>query len=213
MRPNRLRELLGTRSLAVNAWLSNGNPYTAEVLGQCGYDAVTVDLQHGMFGVESAIACLQAISATPAIPIVRCRSKDAEDIGHLLDAGAYGVICPSIDSVDDAARFVAACRYPPTGRRSFGPSRGLLYGGTDYASYANDTVLTIGMIESPLAIERIDDILAAAPIRCDRTDRCDGRRRRLRDRSASCRGQRGDRGPQSRHRDRRLRRPATRRNR
>ena len=160
MRPNRLRELLGTRSLAVNAWLSNGNPYTAEVLGQCGYDAVTVDLQHGMFGVESAIACLQAISATPAIPIVRCRSKDAEDIGHLLDAGAYGVICPSIDSVDDAARFVAACRYPPTGRRSFGPSRGLLYGGTDYASYANDTVLTIGMIESPLAIERIDDILA-----------------------------------------------------
>ncbi len=160
MRTNRLRELLSSRSLAINAWVSNGNPYTAEVLGHCGYDAVTIDLQHGMFGVESAISCLQAVSATPAVPIVRCRSNDAEDIGHLLDAGAYGVVCPSIDSVDDAARFVAACRYPPTGRRSFGPSRGLLYGGSDYPANADSTVLTIGMIESPAAVDRIDDILA-----------------------------------------------------
>lgn len=160
MRANPLKALLRAGGLAVNAWVSNGNAYTAEVLGHCGYDAVTIDLQHGMFGVESAVGCLQAVSATPATPLVRCRSSDSADIGHLLDAGAYGVICPAIDSADDAIRFVAACRYPPAGRRSYGPSRGLLYGGPDYPSGADANVLAIGMIESVTAVERLDEILA-----------------------------------------------------
>jgi len=160
MRPNRVRQLLEAGDLAVTAWLSTGSPYTAEVLGHCGYDAVAVDLQHGMFGVDSAIACLQAVSSTPAVPLVRCRSNDAEDIGHLLDAGAYGVICPAVDTADAAARFVAACRYPPTGRRSFGPARGLLYGGRDYLDHADSTVLAIAMIESLDAVEALDDIVA-----------------------------------------------------
>lgn len=162
MRINAARQLLEAGELVANSWISNGNPYTAEVLGHCGYDAITIDLQHGMFGVDAAIACLQAVSATPATPLVRCRSNDAEDIGHLLDAGAYGVICPSIDTVDQAQRFVAACRYPPLGRRSFGPSRGLLYGGMDYGAHADATVLAIAMIESTLALANLDKILAVA---------------------------------------------------
>lgn len=160
MRPNQVRELLDNGDLALTAWLSTGTPYTAEVLGHCGYDAVTVDLQHGMFGVGAAISCLQAVSSTPAIPLVRCRSNDPEDIGHLLDAGAYGVICPAVDTVDAAARFVAACRYPPTGQRSFGPARGLLYGGSDYVDRSDSTVLAIAMIESVTAVEAIDAIVA-----------------------------------------------------
>lgn len=160
MRSNGLRELLAAGELAVTAWVSTGDPYTAEVLGHCGFDAVTIDLQHGMFGVESAIRCLQAVSATPSVPIVRCRSNDAGDIGHLLDAGAYGVICPNIDTVEAAQRFVGACRYPPAGRRSYGPSRGLLYGGADYAEHADDTVLAIAMIESTAGVEHLDAILA-----------------------------------------------------
>jgi len=159
-RPNRIRQLLGDGDVATTAWLSTGNAYTAEVLGHCGYDAVTVDLQHGMFGVEAAIACLQAVSSTPAVPLVRCRSNDAEDIGHLLDAGAYGVVCPAINGVDDATRFVGACRYPPRGRRSYGPSRGLLYGGRDYVDHADSTVLAIAMIESIDAVDAVDAIVA-----------------------------------------------------
>ncbi len=162
MRPNPIRALLADGERVINAWVSNGNPYTAEVLGHCGYDAVTIDLQHGMFGIESAIACLQALSGTPSTPLVRCRSNDSADIGHLLDAGAYGIICPAIDSIDDAERFVAACRYPPVGRRSFGPARGLLYGGSDYPANADDVVLAIGMIESTTALERLDAILGVA---------------------------------------------------
>ena len=160
MRANRVREKLAAGELVITAWVSSGDPYSTEVLAHSGYDAVTIDLQHGMFGVTEAIRCLQAVSTSGAIPLVRCRSNDASEIGHLLDAGAYGVICPSIDSVADAERFVAACRYPPTGRRSFGPSRGLLYGGPDYAAHADETVLAIAMIETSAAMGDLAGILA-----------------------------------------------------
>ena len=79
---------------------------------------------------------------------------------RLLDAGAYGVICPMISSAEDAAALVAACRYPPAGRRSFGPSRGLLYGGADYFAHANKEILVLGMIETRQALDNLAAILA-----------------------------------------------------
>src|ERR1700737_1575156 len=129
--------MLGSATPAVTAWVSIDSPYLAEVLSYCGYDAVTIDLQHGMFGLDGAIALLQAVSAGPAVPMARCPSHDHSTIGKLLDAGAFGIVCPAIDSAVEAAAFVSACRYPPTGRRSFGPSRGLLYGGPDYVEHAD----------------------------------------------------------------------------
>lgn len=160
MRPNELRSRLNTGQFTVNAWVSLNSPYAAEVLSHAGFDAVTVDLQHGMFGIDGAIPLLQAISAGPATPLARCTGIDAEEIGKLLDAGAYGIICPSVDTAEDCESFVAACRYPPTGRRSFGPSRGLLYGGADYALRADGEILAWAMIESVDAVRNLDAILA-----------------------------------------------------
>ena len=77
-----------------------------------------------------------------------------------LDAGAYGVICPNIESVDDCTRFVGAARYAPMGYRSVGPKRGLLYGGPDYIAHANDTVLTMAQIESRAGLDNMDAIAA-----------------------------------------------------
>ena len=140
--------------------MSIDSPYLAEVLSYCGYDAVTVDLQHGMFGLDRAVALLQAVSAGPATPLARCPSHDASTIGKLLDAGAYGIICPGVDTADQAAAFVRACRYPPRGNRSFGPARGLLYGGPDYVDQADTTILTWAMIESGTALDNLAAILA-----------------------------------------------------
>lgn len=160
MRVNLLRERFAAGETVVNAWLSSDSRYAAECLSYAGYDCVTVDLQHGMFGMDGAIGLLQAIAAGPAIPMARCTVNTAAEIGKLLDAGAYGVICPSIDDGDACAAFVAACRYPPVGRRSFGPSRGLLYGGPDYLSAADATIMTWAMVESSAALENLDDIAA-----------------------------------------------------
>lgn len=164
MRQNLVRSRLAAGDSVINAWLSIGSSYAAEGVGHSGVHSVTVDLQHGMFGFSEALHMLQAISATPAVPMVRVPALDPAQIMHLLDAGAYGVICPMISTPDQAAALVSACRYPPLGTRSFGPSRGLLYGGADYVAQANETIMVIPMIETAEAVDRIDEILAVPGI-------------------------------------------------
>ncbi len=160
MRPNRLRELAAAGRPIVNAWLAIPSAYSAEVMGHQGYDSVTVDLQHGMIGFDAAVPMLQALSSTPAVPLVRVAKNDYALVMQLLDAGAYGVVCPMISTPEEARLFVSYCRYPPTGQRSFGPARGLLYGGSDYFEQANGQILTLAMLETREAVAHADAIIA-----------------------------------------------------
>ena len=160
MRPNTIRALKSIRQPIVNAWLSIGSGYAAETIASQSFDSATVDCQHGMIGFEMAIAMLQSISTTTAIPLVRPSGLVAGEIMRYLDAGAYGVICPMISNVHDAEALVAACRYPPHGNRSYGPARGLLYGGADYLDGANAEILVLAMIETREGLDNVDAILA-----------------------------------------------------
>jgi len=159
MRPNALRRLHRDGRTIVNGWLSISSPYLAELAAHQGYDALTVDMQHGMVGFEGAMAMFQAIATTAVIPMARPSENSPAEIMRLLDAGAYGIICPMVSTAADAARLVGACRYPPAGRRSFGPARGLLYGGMDYFAGANAEVLAFAMIETREALDNLDAIL------------------------------------------------------
>lgn len=159
MRANTIRTRLAASQVVVNGWLSIGSTYSAEGVGHSGVHSVTVDLQHGMLDFSDALRMMQAISATPATPLARVPDLDAAKIMHLLDAGAYGIICPMVSTSEQTKALVAACRYPPHGDRSFGPSRGLLYGGSDYVAHANETVMAIPMIETAEAVDRIEEIL------------------------------------------------------
>lgn len=160
MRPNRLQQLFAENRTAIGGWCAIANAFSAEVMSHCGYDTVIVDLQHGTQYLDAAVPMLQAISTTDAVPMARCSANNFFEINKLLDAGAYGIICPMIDTADDARAFVSACRYPPTGTRSFGPTRGFLYGGPDYHLRANDTILTWAMIETPQGLANLDEICA-----------------------------------------------------
>ena len=160
MRTNALKATMKAGRTAVVGWASLGSGYAAEVLGHGGVDAVCVDLQHGPIHLDRAVEMLTALSATPAMPIARPSGNDFAEINKLLDAGAYGVIVPMIDTAEDARRVVDAVRYPPRGRRSFGPARGLLYGGSDYAAHADDELLAFAMIETPQAMANLDEIAA-----------------------------------------------------
>lgn len=159
MRANAVRTRLAASQVVVNGWLSIGSAYSAEGVGHSGVHAVTVDLQHGMLDFSDALGMMQAISATPATTMVRVPDLDPAKIMHLLDAGAYGIICPMVSTPEQTKTLVDACRYPPVGNRSFGPSRGLLYGGPDYVAEANETVMAIPMIETAEAVDRIEEIL------------------------------------------------------
>src|SRR5690606_13574123 len=162
MRSNRLRELFTTKQIAIGGWLSINSSYSAELMGHAGYDAVVVDLQHAPIFLDTAIPMLQAISSTPAMPMARCSANELSQINKLLDGGAWGIICPLVNTAEDAIRFVSACRYPPQGLRSFGPTRGLLYGGPDYFQEANSTIISYAMIETQEALDNLEDICAVS---------------------------------------------------
>jgi 4-hydroxy-2-oxoheptanedioate aldolase len=160
MRENLLRTLWQQDGHAVNGWLSLPSTFSAEVMAHQGWDSLTIDLQHGLIDYQSAIGILQAISTTRTVPFVRVPWLDPAIIMRVLDAGAYGVICPMINSASEAATFVAACRYPPAGIRSCGPIRANIYAGADYIANANQTIVTMAMIETAAGLENLDAILA-----------------------------------------------------
>jgi 4-hydroxy-2-oxoheptanedioate aldolase len=159
MRANTLKDKLANGQSTTCGWAAIPSTFSAELSGHAGFDTVVVDLQHGMIDFHSALPMLQALSGTPAIPMVRSSWNNVAEIMHLLDAGAYGVICPMISTAAQCETFVRACRYPPHGDRSFGPARGLLYGGADYFAHADSHVLTWAMIETQEGLDNLDAIL------------------------------------------------------
>jgi len=162
MRANPLRTLWKSGGAAVNGWLAIPNSFSAETMAHQGWDSLTIDLQHGMIDYQAMVPMLQAISTTPVVPVVRVPWLEPGILMKSLDAGAYGVICPMVNTREDAQKLVAWTHYAPRGTRSFGPVRALLYGGADYPQHANDTIVTFAMIETAQALDNLDEILGVA---------------------------------------------------
>lgn len=160
MRANKLRDIWVSGGAAVNGWLAVPNGLSAETMAHQGWDSLTVDIQHGVVDYQAAVTMMTAISTTDTVPVVRVPWLDAGHLMKALDGGAYGVICPMINTREDAERLVAYTHYPPQGTRSFGPIRGLLYGGADYPKHANDTIVAFAMIETRQGLDNLDEILA-----------------------------------------------------
>jgi 4-hydroxy-2-oxoheptanedioate aldolase len=160
MRENRLRSIWASGGAAVNGWLAIPSSFSAETMAQQGWDALTIDLQHGVVDYATMIPMLQAISTTATVPVVRVPWLEPGILMKTLDAGAYAVICPMVNTREDAQKLVAWTNYAPQGTRSFGPVRALLYGGADYFQHANRTVVRFAMIETAQAIDNLDAILA-----------------------------------------------------
>ena len=159
MRPNQLRTIWAEGRTAVNGWLHIPSSWSAEIMAHAGWDSLTIDLQHGLADYETAVTMFQAISSTDVTPLARVTWNDPAQIMRLLDAGAYGIICPVINSRAEAEAFVGACRYPPLGYRSLGPTRASVYAGADYAQHANDTIITLAMVETQKALDNLEAIL------------------------------------------------------
>ncbi|MGF6529121.1 HpcH/HpaI aldolase family protein [Variovorax sp. PvP013] len=160
MRENRLRTLWQSGGAAINGWLAIPNSFSAETMAHQGWDSLTIDLQHGVVDYQAMVPMLQAISTTDTVPVVRVPWLEPGIIMKTLDAGAYGVICPMINTREDAQKLVAWSHYAPRGTRSFGPIRAFLYGGADYPQHANDTIVTFAMIETAQALDNLDAILS-----------------------------------------------------
>ena len=158
MRSNKLREAWAEGRGTVNGWLAIPSAFSAEVMAHQGWDSLTIDCQHGIADYQVAVTMLQAISTTDTVPLVRVPWREPGIIMRMLDAGAYGIICPMVNTPEQAEEFVRFASYPPRGERSFGPVRATIYGGADYPEHANDTVLKIAMIETKQALDSVDAI-------------------------------------------------------
>ena len=166
MKKNKVKELWRQGKPAVMGWCSSGNPYIAEVMAHAGYDSLTIDWQHGV-GVSqsSVVSCIQAIGNTDVVPLVRVPKNEPDYISYVLDAGAYGVIVPMVNSKEEAAMAGLACRYAPQGNRSIGGSRAALATGMDdYVMHANDEIICLVMIETTKALENVEEIAKAPGI-------------------------------------------------
>lgn len=160
MRENRIRTIWAEGGAVINAWLGIPSSWSAELMAHQGWDSLTVDMQHGVADLSDMLAMMQAISTTNAIPLVRVPWNEPGAIMRALDLGAYGIICPMINTREQCEAFVGACRYHPDGYRSMGPIRARIYGGDDYAKEANKTVITMAMIETRQALDNLDAILS-----------------------------------------------------
>ena len=158
---NHFLELLAAGRVALGAQLRFGVPAIAELFAMAGFDFIVIDAEHAPQTPVGIQAQLQAVPGTHCTPIVRFGRNDPDEIRLALDMGAGGVLIPLVRTADDARRAMQACRYPPHGTRSYGPSRAHQYGfDRDYYPRSQPSVACLVIIETAEAIENIDAILA-----------------------------------------------------
>jgi 4-hydroxy-2-oxoheptanedioate aldolase len=155
-----LRELWDRGEPTVGGWCVIPSPFSAELMGRAGFDWVCIDTQHGLIGYDQMLPMLQALSATGVPGFVRVPWNQPADIMKALDAGAQGVIVPMVNSKEEAERAAGACRYPPLGYRSWGPTRAALQVSGYGTEIANRAVVCMVMIETVEGLAAIDEILS-----------------------------------------------------
>lgn len=163
-RKNQCKEKLQNNQAVFGMVHSLAHGQVAEMIGQAGYDFVMIDGEHGPGDMQAHLACLQAVAATPASAIFRVASNDPVRLKRALDLGVEGVLIPDVSTAEQAQQAVAACLYPPRGKRGFSAATAR---ASDYClnidQYINDDgaqLLICLMIESAEGVKNVADIAA-----------------------------------------------------
>lgn len=157
-------EIIRQQGYVLNSYCQMPGTFAAEVYAGQGWDAVMLDMQHGLIGYESAVAIFQSICSTGVAPLVRVAADDPGLVMKMLDAGAAGIVCAMINTGEDAKRLVECCRYPPVGARSLGPARASAVYGEEYVQKVAQDIMVLAMVETEQAVGNVDDILCVEGI-------------------------------------------------
>ncbi len=146
----------------VGTWIMSASPLLAEATGHAGFDWAVIDMEHSPLDMMEVVQLLQALSATKMVPIVRVPWNDAVMVKRVLDAGATTVMFPLVQNAEEAARAVAATRYPPQGVRGMsGMSRANQFGtASNYLTHANREMGVIVQLETAQALQQLEAIAA-----------------------------------------------------
>jgi 2-keto-3-deoxy-L-rhamnonate aldolase RhmA len=162
---NKLKQILASKRPAIGTWISITDLYVVEMIAGLGFDWLLIDMEHIPLSKETLKAILIACKGE-SVPIVRVASASAEHVQAALDLGAQGVMLPMINTAADAELAVQYCRYPPQGRRGFGPVRAARYmkEAESYRREANEEILLFVQIETPEAVRNASAILSTPGI-------------------------------------------------
>jgi 4-hydroxy-2-oxoheptanedioate aldolase len=167
MRANHVRRRLEAGEPSIGTWLSIPSPEAAEFLGKLPFDWLTVDAEHNPVDIQTLARMFSAIGAGGTAPMVRIPWNTPENFKRVLDAGAWGIVVPMVNSREEAEQAVEATRYYPLGNRSVGGGRHALSfdtGGKTYYENANDNILLIIQIEHIDGVNNIDEIMSVPGI-------------------------------------------------
>lgn len=153
--------------LHLNAWISLPEPLVAETVARTAFDSLTLDFQHGVMTFAGMVAGIGEgmLAGKPAV--VRIPVGELGLAARALDAGAAGIICPMVNTVEEARAFVSAVKFPPVGRRSWGPHRALVESGLgrrEFLQRANARTFAFAMIETAEALGNLEAILGTPGI-------------------------------------------------
>ena len=158
MTTNRLKAKLREGQTTLGGWSTLTDSFAAEMVGNLEVDYTVIDMQHGVASYPDLIAILQGIGVGGATPLLRVPVSDFGLAQRALDAGVEGLLIPLVDNAEDAVKAVNACRYPPLGKRSYGPIRARMHIGSDPEA-VNDEILCLVQIETPGAMENLEAIV------------------------------------------------------
>ena len=163
--PNHTRQQLAEGKIAIGMGLRlNRSVDIATIAKTCGYDWLFIDMEHSSMDLDTAAQIAMACLPVALTPIVRVPGKEHHHASRILDAGAQGIVVPHVDTVAEAERAVAYCKYPPIGHRSaMGTLPQFAYQAVpvgEAMSSANRETLVVVMLETPTAIGNADAIAA-----------------------------------------------------
>jgi 4-hydroxy-2-oxoheptanedioate aldolase len=167
MRTNPVKQKLKSGQPTYGTWLSLGDLYATRVLARAGFDWLTLDLEHSAIDWTQAAMIFAAVADAGCVPLARVPEAAHHYIKRVLDAGAWGVVCPMIDTVEQAQTAIAACKYPPEGNRSVGGGMSAMnFGasGSEYITRANEEILVILQTESPRGVENAEAIYSLSGV-------------------------------------------------
>jgi 4-hydroxy-2-oxoheptanedioate aldolase len=161
MRTNPVKKILKSGQPSFGTWLSLGDLFATRVLARLGFDWLTLDLEHGAIDWSQAAMIFAAIADAGGVPLARVPKGSHDYIKRTLDAGAWGIVVPMVDTVEQAKIAIAAAKYPPQGNRSLGGGmHALNFGATsgDYYRRANEEILVVLQTESPTGVANAEAI-------------------------------------------------------
>ena len=161
MKTNPVKQKLREGKPTFGTWLSLGNLHATRVLARSGWEWLTLDIEHSAFDWSLAATIFAAVADAGCVPLARVPEGDHYCIKRVLDAGAWGIVVPMVDTVEQARTAIAAAKYPPLGNRSVGGGmHSLNFAATagDYYERANDEILVVLQTESPTGVENAEAI-------------------------------------------------------